>query len=208
MGQCVQQQKPPDSPARLFHLIFRFILGYSLSMKLLIGTYNQNKLKQFKEIITRLMPDVELLSLKEVGITDDVAEDGEDLLTNAKKKAEFYGRKSGLLTLSDDLGLFVDALDGEPGLHSKRWHEGTDQERYLKILERMKDVAKEKRTCRYTRVLAVYDPVKKYFWTYEQDLEGYIADEPLEGFGFGYDPIVIVSNFNNPSKFPGRQPEG
>jgi len=162
-------------------------------MKLLIGTNNQNKLNQFKEIFSRLKPGVELLTLKDVGITDDVEEDGEDLLTNAKKKAKFYAEKAGLLTLSDDLGLFIDALGGEPGLHTKRWHDGTDKDRYLKILERMKGVPQEKRTCRYTGVLAVYDPLKKDFLTYEQNLEGVVATEPLPGFGFGYDPIVIIS---------------
>lgn len=165
----------------------------SNGVKLLIGTNNKNKLKQFKDIFQRLKPELELLSLNEVGITDDVEEDGEDLLANAKKKAEYYGKKSGLLTLSDDLGLFIDALDGEPGLHAKRWHEGTDKDRYLKILERLADVPKDKRTCRYTGVLAVYDPVKNDFWTYQQDVEGRIATEALEGLGFGYDPIVIIS---------------
>ncbi len=165
-------------------------------MKLLIGTNNQNKFKQFQAIFNQLKPEMVLLSLGDVNITEDVEEDGEDLLTNAKKKAEFYGRKSGLLTLADDTGLFIDALNGEPGMHAKRWHQGTDKDRYLKILERMNEVPENNRTCRYIGVLAVYDPVKKTFWSYEQKLEGFIAKTPLEGFGFGYDPIVIISESN------------
>lgn len=165
-------------------------------MKLLIGTNNQNKLSQFRRIFARLAPDIELLSLADLNITDDVEEDGEDLMANAKKKAEFYGKISGRLALSDDTGLFIDALGGEPGMHARRWHAGTEEERYLKILERMKDVPEGKRTCRYTGVLAVYDPAKDTFWTYENNLEGRIAEAPLPGRGFGYDPIVIINEFD------------
>ena len=162
-------------------------------MKILIGTNNENKFNQFKRVFNNLNPDIELFSLRDLGIADDVEEDSENLLDNAKKKARYYGEKSGMLTLSDDLGFFVDALNGEPGTHAKRWHLGTDRERYMKILEMMKDMPEEKRICRYKSALAVYDPAKKDFWAYEQDLEGKIANEPREGNGFGYDPIVIIN---------------
>lgn len=165
-------------------------------MKILIGTNNENKLNQFKRIFKNIGSDFELVSLKDAGIADDVEEDKNNLLDNAKKKAEFYGDKSGLLALADDTGLFIDALNGEPGVHAKRWHEGTEKDRYLKILEMMKDISKDKRTCRYTGVLAIYNPKDKSFWTFENNLEGTIADEPLEGSGFGYDPIFISTEYN------------
>jgi len=162
-------------------------------MKILIGTNNENKFNQFKKAFNALNPNIELCSLKELGITDDVEEDSDNLLENAKKKAKYYGDKSGMFTLADDLGFFVGALNGEPGSHAKRWHFGTDKDRYMKILERMKDVPGEKRTCKYKSALAVYNPSDKDFWVYEQDLEGKIAVEPKEGCGFGYDPIVIIN---------------
>ena len=162
-------------------------------MKILIGTNNENKFNQFKRVFNNLNPDIDLCSLKELGIADEVEEDSENLLDNAKKKAKYYGEKSGMLTLSDDLGFFVDALDGEPGTHAKRWHLGTDRERYIKILEMMKNMPEEKRTCRYKSASAVYNPTKKDFWVYEQDLEGKIANEPRKGNGFGYDPIVLIN---------------
>lgn len=165
-------------------------------MKILIGTNNENKLKQFARIFNNLESDIELVSLKEAGITDDVEEDQDNLLDNAKKKAQFYGELSKMLTMADDMGLFIDALDGEPGIHAKRWHEGTEKERYLKILELMKDIPKGKRTCRYTGVLAVYNPKDETFWRFENNVEGTIADEPLEGGGFGYDPIFITAEYN------------
>jgi len=162
-------------------------------MQILIGTNNENKFNQFKKAFNILNPDIELCSLKELGITDDVEEDSDNLLENAKKKAEYYGKKSGMLTLADDLGFFVDALNGEPGIHAKRWHSGTDRDRYVKVLERMKDVPEGKRTCKYKSALVAYNPSNKEFWTYEQNLEGRIAVEPKEGHGFGYDPIVIIN---------------
>lgn len=165
-------------------------------MKILIGTNNENKLKQFARIFENLGSDIELASLKDVNITDDVKEDKDNLLDNAKKKAQFYGELSKMLTLADDTGLFIDALNGEPGIHAKRWHEGTEKERYLKILEKMKGIPKEKRTCRYTGVLAVYNPEEKSFWTFENNLEGTIADEPFEESGFGYDPIFISTKYD------------
>ncbi|MFH1657219.1 MAG: non-canonical purine NTP pyrophosphatase, partial [bacterium] len=63
----------------------------------------------------------------------------------------------------------------------------------MKILERMKDVPEEKRTCSYNSVLAVYNPKRKDFWIYEQNLGGMVAYEPKERNGFGYDPIVIIN---------------
>ncbi len=165
-------------------------------MDILIGTNNKNKLAQFRRIFNELNPDIKLFSLQDLGIIDDIEEHSDNLLDNAKKKAEYYGEKSKMLTLADDTGLFIDALNGEPGIHSKRWHNGTDEDRYFKILERMKDVSKENRSCRYTGVLAFYNPAKKEFWTYKNDLEGIIADQSLVANGFGYDPIFISVFYN------------
>ncbi|MFA5355512.1 MAG: non-canonical purine NTP pyrophosphatase [Candidatus Paceibacterota bacterium] len=162
-------------------------------MKILIGTNNKNKLGQFERIFKSLDDTLELFSLADLNITDDVEEDSEDLLENASKKARYYGEKSGLPTLADDTGLFIDALDGEPGTHSKRWLSGSDRDRYLKVLERMEGVPREKRTCRYRGALAFYSPGKD-LWTYQQDLEGVISPVFKEGKGFGYDPIVLVNN--------------
>jgi XTP/dITP diphosphohydrolase len=162
-------------------------------MKILVGTHNKDKLGQFKRIFAWLNSDIELLSLDDLGINDEVEEDRDSLLENAKKKARFYGEKSGFMTLSDDLGLFIDALNGEPGLHAKRWLSGTDKDRYMKVLERMNNVSGEKRTCRYKGVLAVYNHENKTCWTFESDLDGKISYEPKDGKGFGYDPIFIVA---------------
>jgi XTP/dITP diphosphohydrolase len=164
--------------------------------KILIATNNKNKLTQFKRIFSNLGIDIEIASLKDLEIFDDIDEDKESLMENAKKKAEYFGEKYNILTLADDTGLFVDALGGEPGVHAKRWHEGTERERYLKILEKMKRIPTEKRTCRYAGALAMYNPKDKNFWTFENNLEGIISERPEEGNGFGYDPIFISTKYN------------
>lgn len=165
-------------------------------MKILVGTNNENKLEQFKRIFKNAGLDIELLSLSEAGINDDVEEDADNLLGNAKKKAEYYAEKSGLITLADDTGLFIAALNGEPGVRSKRWHKGSEKERCLRILEKMEDVPQNKRSCSYKGVLAVYNPKTRKLWMHENDLPGMIANKLLEDKGFGYDPIFISTEFN------------
>jgi XTP/dITP diphosphohydrolase len=164
-------------------------------MKILIATTNKNKLDQFREIFKIHEADFELVSLSDVDIFDDVEEDAETLMENAKKKAEYFGKKSGLVSLSDDTGLFVDALSGAPGLHSKRWHQGTDLDRCLKLQEKLKHIPEKERTCRYIGALAVYDPKTNKFFEFENKAEGYITDDFRGDAHFGYDKIFHSVHF-------------
>jgi len=165
-------------------------------MEILIGTKNKNKFRQFKWILNGLDKRIKVYSLESLGIIDDVEEDSDDLLDNAKKKVKYYGEKTGMITLSDDTGLFIDALNGEPGVHSRRWLCGTDKDRYTNIFERMKGIPENKRTSRYIGVLALYNPDKKEFWSYSNNVEGTIAKESSEKSGFGYDAIFISKEYN------------
>lgn len=165
-------------------------------MKILIGTTNKNKFDQFLYIFNKFTDEVELFSLLDFKIKDDVIEDGETLLENAKKKAKFFGQKSGLITLSDDTGLFVDALSGELGLNSKRWHTGTDKERCLKLIEKLKGIPEKERTCRYIGAIAVYNPINTSFFEHQSAVEGYITDDFRGEAIFGYDQIFHSVNFD------------
>lgn len=164
-----------------------------LENKILIGTNNSSKFKQFKAAFFKFAPEIEVMMPSDLGIMEDVEEDGEDLLTNAKKKAKFYGEKSGLICLSDDTGLFVDALNGEPGLHSKRWHAGTETDRNHKLIERMKGI--EDRKAHYTGVLATYGSKTKEEWSFEGRVEGEIMEEFRGTNGHGYDSIFKTARF-------------
>jgi XTP/dITP diphosphohydrolase len=164
-------------------------------MKILIGTNNKNKLAQYGRALKKMLPDAEALALSDLGIMLDVEEDGDSLMHNAKKKAQEYAELSGMLSVADDTGLFIDALGGEPGLHAKRWAAGSDKDRCLKILERLKDVSGDLRSARYKAVVACYDPEKKKFYISQTAVEGLISEKYEGGNGFGYDSIFFVEKF-------------
>lgn len=157
--------------------------------ELLIATKNKGK---FPEIIEKLRDlPFEFVSLNEY----DLEEPKETAMTfegNAIIKAVTYGVRLNCLTLADDSGLEIDALSGRPGIMSARYVQGTDKDRYEKVLEEMKDVPDEKRTARFKCVVAIYDPQDQRIETCEGAVEGRILKEPRGENGFGYDPIFFV----------------
>lgn len=161
-------------------------------MKLLIGTHNRGKLKEYQEILHDL--PFELFTLDDVGIRNDVEETGATLEENAELKARAYAAASGLLALADDSGLEVDALGGEPGVLSKRYagEDKTDAERNAYLLARLRDVSPRERSARFRCVIAVARPGGPV-WTAEGRCEGEIALDERGTNGFGYDPVFIVS---------------
>ena len=160
-------------------------------MRLLIATRNPGKLKEYEQLLAGL--PVTLTYLSGEGIAHEVEETGETFADNAIHKAEEYARISGLLTLADDSGLEVDALDGEPGVHSARYAgpRATDEDRYQVLLERMRDVPREERGARFRCVIAVAEP-EGGVWTTEGTCEGVIALAPKGEHGFGYDPVFYL----------------
>jgi len=164
-------------------------------MRLLIATHNRGKLIEYQAILAGL--PVELVTLDDVGIRDDVAETGATLAENARLKALTYARQSGLLTLADDSGLEVDALNGEPGVYSKRYagENKTDAERNAFLLAKLRDVPPGKRSARFACVIAIATPAGKV-WETVGVCEGEIAFDSRGTNGFGYDPIFQVTERN------------
>lgn len=160
--------------------------------RLLIATRNRGKLREYEELLAGL--PVTLTYLGAEGIDREVEEIGETFAHNAIHKAREYARVSGLLTLADDSGLEVGALDGEPGVHSARYAGpgATDEERYQLLLERLRDVPWEERGARFRCVIALAEPGGAV-WTAEGTCEGVIAFAPKGEFGFGYDPVFYLS---------------
>ncbi len=159
--------------------------------KLLIATHNRGKISEYAEILNGL--PFELVTLDDMGIRDDVAETGATLAENARLKALTYAAQSGLLALADDSGLEVDALDGAPGVYSKRYagENKSDAERNVYLLEKMRAIPRAKRAARFRCVIALANPAGGT-WTSEGTCEGAIAFEARGTNGFGYDPIFIV----------------
>jgi len=161
-------------------------------MRLLIATHNRGKLIEYQAMFADV--PVELVTLDDVGIRDEVEETGATLAENARLKALTYARASGLLTLADDSGLEVDALGGEPGVRSKRYagDNVSDAERNAFLLARLRDVPAGQRTARFRCAIAIATPDGK-LWETDGTCEGEIAFDARGTNGFGYDPIFHVT---------------
>ena len=156
-------------------------------MKLILASNNAHKLREFRELFRSL--DVELLSQREAGIDVDPEETGETFAENAFIKAEAVMKASGMPAIADDSGICVDALGGEPGVHSARYtgkHDDTDQDRNALLLRNLEGVTD--RRGRFVCSLCCVFPNGDILRT-EAAMEGNILYAPRGENGFGYDPI-------------------
>ena len=162
--------------------------------ELLLASQNPGKLAEMKTLVAGL--PFRVLGPRDVGITEAPEETGRTFLDNAVLKARHYAGRSGLLTVADDSGLSVDALDGGPGLFSSRFGgEGaSDDDRNRLLLRKLQGVPRDKRTARFTSAVAVAQGAEVLF-TVQETVEGLIADEPRGGNGFGYDPLFFYPPF-------------
>jgi XTP/dITP diphosphohydrolase len=160
-------------------------------MKILIATHNPGKMQEFRFLLAPLKTDFCFPS--ELGLQINVPEDGFTYADNARQKAMAYAHASGLLTLADDSGLEVDALDGAPGIRSARYTSGHDTDRVTALLTQLCDVPWEQRTARFRCVIVIATPAGKTYST-EGICEGRITFKPTGQGGFGYDPIFYLPN--------------
>lgn len=159
-------------------------------MKVLVASNNKGKLKEFNKILGEL--GIECISMNDAGIDIDVEETGTTFLENAKIKAEAIYKIAKIPTVSDDSGLCVDALGGEPGVYSARYagEHGNDEKNNEKLLANLKNIPPEKRTARFMSVVyLVLDDNTAI--SAQGTAEGFIIDEPKGENGFGYDPIFF-----------------
>ena len=163
--------------------------------KLLVATHNQGKVREYAELLRGL--PVELLSLDDLGITHDVEETGATFRENAWLKAHTYARLGEMLTLSDDSGLEVDALGGQPGVHSARYGGDacrSDEERVKLLLSNLRGVPWELRTSRFLCFIAICEPGGAEI-SVVGSVAGMIQYEPEGDLGFGYDPVFYLPTF-------------
>ncbi len=161
---------------------------------MLIATTNQGKVGEYKSLLNYIPFD--LVSLTDEGIRTVVEETGTTFKENAGLKARAFAAESRLLTLADDSGIEVDALDGEPGVMSARYAgvDATDAERVDYLLSKIKEVPEGKRTARFRCVIAIAEPngETEYF---TGECEGIVPFKPAGELGFGYDPVLYVPEF-------------
>jgi XTP/dITP diphosphohydrolase len=160
--------------------------------RLLLATRARHKVAELREILE--LPGVDFVIPDDVGVEGEPLEDADTFAGNAEIRALFYAERSGLPTLADDSGLEVDALDGRPGVLTRRYAgpAATDEENNAKLLAELSGVPPERRTARYRCVLAYLDPGAGPWEPpalRDGTFEGRIAMEPRGQGGFGYDPI-------------------
>ena len=161
--------------------------------KLLIATNNQGKIKELHELLDDM--GIELVIPSQIGLDLDVVEDGTTYVENATKKALAFANASGLISLADDSGLEVDALNGEPGLYSARYGAGggqkklSDAERRKYLISRLQGKSRPW-TARFRAVIAI--AIDSDVQLTEGICEGEIIPEERGTGGFGYDPIFLL----------------
>jgi len=166
-----------------------------MAKKLLVATRNSGKVREFARLLSDI--DFDVVGLDDLGIDLKVEETGSTFEENALLKARVYAEASGELTLADDSGLEVKALDGEPGVKSARYGgEGLDDEgRVQLLLKNMESVRGWNRQARFVAVLAlVGDQVPGGETTTEGVVDGAIIHEPVGENGFGYDPLFWLAS--------------
>lgn len=164
--------------------------------RIIFATGNAGKMREIREILADM--GMEILSMKEAGISADINEDGTTFEENAVIKAKAIAAYAGEddIVLADDSGLEVDYLGKEPGVYSARYM-GEDTSYEIKnqaILDRLAGVPKEERTARFVCAIAAVLPNGEVLVTRET-IEGYIGDKPAGNGGFGYDPIFYVDEY-------------
>ncbi|MBD7916531.1 XTP/dITP diphosphatase [Clostridium sp. Sa3CUN1] len=169
--------------------------------KLVIASNNEGKIKEIKRILKEL--PLEVLSLRDMGIDIDVEEDGLTFEENAKKKSvEIYKElirreNKDFIVMSDDSGLEVDYLKGEPGVFSARYagEHGNDKKNNEKLLLNLKGVKEEDRKARFVCQLALINDKNEYRGI-RGTVDGYILESEKGDGGFGYDPLFFFKPLN------------
>ena len=171
-------------------------------MKVVVATRSADKLREIRQVL-RGVRGIELVDLNDAGLAESPEEDEverfESFEENARAKAEYFARRTGLPTIADDSGIAVDALGGAPGVRSKRYAPATDglsgEERdranLLHLLEALGGRPPAERGARYVCVAALHLGDASGPELFRGEVEGLVLDRPRGFGGFGYDPIFF-----------------
>ena len=163
---------------------------------IIVASGNKHKIQEIKDILKDMHFDV--LSKDDVGLKDfEVIEDGDTLEENAIKKAAEISKKVDGIIIADDTGLFVEKLNGEPGVYSSRYagENVTYEDNNKKLLKELRDVPMNERNAKFKTVMVIVLEDKS-IRTVEGECKGKIAFESRGNGGFGYDPLFIVDGYN------------
>ncbi len=159
-------------------------------MELIIASQNQNKLVEFKKI---LGDKINLFSLSDIGLYQEIPENEKTIKKNAMFKAKFVNTKTGKNVFADDTGLEIDSLNGEPGVYSARYSgvERNSDKNIELVLRKLKN--KSNRNSRFKTIISLIIDGKSV--NFEGIVEGKITEEKRGSNGFGYDPIFQPNGY-------------
>lgn len=160
--------------------------------KLLLATTNPGKLREIIGILQGV--PIEFLTLNDLAPIAEPEETGATFAENARLKARHYSKATGLVSVADDSGIEIDALDRAPGVHSARWHGTHYPTKFRKIQELFRDRGVPGSTARFVCCVALADGDSILVET-TGTVEGEIVAEPRGSNGFGYDPIFYYPPF-------------
>ncbi len=161
-------------------------------MKIFLATGNKHKIKEIEKIFK--MDNVEILSINDGIEIPEVEEDGTTFEENSKKKALEIAKFTNMITIADDSGLCVDALDGAPGVYSARYagEHGNDLDNNKKLVKELQGI--ENRKARFVAVITLAKPTGETY-SFRGEVEGEIIDNPQGTEGFGYDPHFFMKEY-------------
>ena len=159
--------------------------------KLIFATHNANKVK---EVRNQLMGTYEILGLNDIGFHEEIIEDKKTIVENSIAKVRFVKERTGYDCFADDTGLEVNALNGKPGVFSKRFagQNASSDDNINKLLHMLK--GKRDRSAQFKTVISLFNNGE--IQTFEGICKGNIGFKRSGNFGFGYDPIFIPENYN------------
>lgn len=161
-------------------------------MKIFLATGNKHKIDEIKAIFSEVS-NIEILSIKDGLDIPDVVEDGKTFEENSQKKALEISKFLDMITISDDSGLCVEALNGEPGVFSARYSEaGTDKANNEKLIKNLQGI--NNRKAKFISVISLAKPDGKVY-SFQGEIDGKIIDEARGETGFGYDPHFYVEEY-------------
>ena len=162
--------------------------------KLLLATTNPGKVREIRALLAGL--SIELMTLADVAAIEPPEETGATFADNARLKAYYYARATGLVAVAEDSGLEIDAMDGAPGIHSARFggEDSTYADKFQLIAAALAKVPDRSRSARFVCALAVADGDRLLFES-SGTVDGEIAPGPRGDGGFGYDPIFYYQPF-------------
>lgn len=165
-------------------------------MKILLASHNKNKIAELEALLKTVCADAEVVSLSDVGFTDEIIEDGTTFEENALIKAR-TGARLGYITVADDSGLMVDALGGAPGVYSARYagEDGNTEKNNAKLLAALQGVPQDKRTAHFVSVVACVFLDGREDIVVRGECPGEILTSPRGKTGFGYDPLFWYAPF-------------